>query len=144
MDVSAKKKPEKWERMDPDMAEAIAEGASNGEPVFNIVVGDWKHPWCYRIDFLAWTQTNIDAGTVRGLRLPTVGVFKPVVKEGTRSFPSEETGSAVEEKTYKKIQQRKQQAGSDEPTVEHGAAGHFGRSGFTFGSATWPPNHRRG
>ena len=71
VDVSARKKPEKWVRMDPDMAAAIAEGASNGDAVFDIEVGDWKRPWYYRIDFLAWTQTNIDSGTVRALRLPT-------------------------------------------------------------------------
>ena len=57
--------------MDPDMAEAIADGARNGDAVFDIVVGDMKHPWCYRIDFMAWTQTNIDSGTVRMLRFPT-------------------------------------------------------------------------
>ena len=71
VDVSTKKKPETWVRMDPDMAAAIAEGASNGDAVFDFVVGDWKRPWYYRIDFMAWTQTNIVSGTVRALRLPT-------------------------------------------------------------------------
>ena len=71
VDVSAKNKPEKWVRMDPDMAEAIAEGASSGDAVFDMVVGGWKNPWFYRFDFMAWTQTNLDSGTVRALRLPT-------------------------------------------------------------------------
>ena len=71
VDVSTRKKPETWVRMDPDMAAAIAEGASNGDAVFDIVVGDWKRPWYYRIDLMAWTQTNIDSGTVRALLLPT-------------------------------------------------------------------------
>ena len=53
------------------MAEAIAEGASNGDAIFEIVVGGWKNPWFYRFDFMAWTQTNLDTGTVRMLRLPT-------------------------------------------------------------------------
>ena len=57
--------------MDPDMAEAIAEGASSGDAVFDMVVGGWKNPWFYRFDFMAWTQTNLDSGTVRALRLPT-------------------------------------------------------------------------
>ena len=57
--------------MDPDMADAIAKRASNGDAVFEIVVGDWKNPWHYRFDFMALTQTNLDSGTVRRLRLPT-------------------------------------------------------------------------
>ena len=57
--------------MDPAMAEAVADGARNGDPVCDIVVGDMKNPWFYRIDFLAWTKVNVDTGTVRVLRFPT-------------------------------------------------------------------------
>ena len=71
VDVSARNRPEQWMRMDPDMAEAIADGARNGDAVFEIVVGCWKNPWFYRFDFMAWTQTNLDTGTVRTLRLLT-------------------------------------------------------------------------
>ena len=71
VDASSKNKPEKWVRMDPDMADAIAKRASNGDAVFEIVVGDWKNLWHYRFDFTALTQTNLDSGTVRRLRLPT-------------------------------------------------------------------------
>ena len=39
VDVSASNRPERWVRMDPDMAEAIADGARNGDAVFDIVVG---------------------------------------------------------------------------------------------------------
>ena len=71
VDVSARNRPEQWMPMDPDMAEAIVDGARNGDAVFEIVVGCWKNPWFYRFDFMAWTQTNLDTGTVRTLRLLT-------------------------------------------------------------------------
>ena len=72
LDISTKKKPGRWGRMDPAMAEAIADGARKGDPIFDIAVGDMKNPWVYKIDFLVWTQEkNVDTGTVRMLRFPT-------------------------------------------------------------------------
>ena len=72
LDISSKKKPGRWGRMDPAMAEAIADGARKGDPIFDIAVGDMKNPWVYKIDFLVWTQEkNVDTGTVRMLRFPT-------------------------------------------------------------------------
>ena len=53
------------------MAEAIADGARQGDMIFDICIGDMKNPWVYRINFETWTQENLDSKKVRKIRFPT-------------------------------------------------------------------------
>jgi hypothetical protein len=67
VDLSSKKKPDHWGRMDADMAEAIRKEAQKGETMFTIVYGSTTK-WKYVIDFSDWSQLNVGTGTKRKLR----------------------------------------------------------------------------
>ena len=68
VDLSTKKLKDHWGPMDPEMAEAIRREAQKGETQFEISLMVKKVAWVYKIDFLAWTQENLESGTVRKLR----------------------------------------------------------------------------
>jgi hypothetical protein len=50
------------------MAEAIRCEAQKGKTSFEITLMVKKTVWLYEIDFKAWTQKNMDSGTVRKIR----------------------------------------------------------------------------
>ena len=50
------------------MAEAIRREAQKGKTQFEITLMVKKTAWIYVIDFKAWTQTNLESGTVRKIR----------------------------------------------------------------------------
>ena len=68
VDLSTKKTKDVWGKMDPEMAEAIRREAQKGKTQFEITLMVKKTAWIYVIDFKAWTQTNLESGTVRKIR----------------------------------------------------------------------------
>ena len=50
------------------MAEAIRREAQKGKTQFEITLMVKKTAWVYNIDFLAWTQENLESGTARKIR----------------------------------------------------------------------------
>jgi hypothetical protein len=67
VDLSTKKKPDNWDRMDLGMAQAIRTEAQKGATKFRIVYGKTTK-WTYEIDFADWSQLNVGTGTKRKLR----------------------------------------------------------------------------
>jgi hypothetical protein len=67
VDLSTKKKPDNWGRMDEDMAEMIRQEAQKGKTKFIICYGRTTK-WKYEIDFKDWSQLNMGTGTKRKLK----------------------------------------------------------------------------
>ena len=72
VDLSTKKTKDRWDKMDPEMAEAIRCEAQKGKLQFEITLMVKKTAWEYALDFKAWTQTNLGSGTVRKIRFGEV------------------------------------------------------------------------
>ena len=54
------------------MAEAIRCEAQKGKTQFEITLMVKKTAWLYKFDFMAWTQENMESGTVRKIRFAKV------------------------------------------------------------------------
>jgi hypothetical protein len=67
VDLSTKKKPDVWGRMDEGMAGMIIQEAQKGKTRFIICYGKTTK-WKYEIDFTDWSQLNMGTGTKRKLK----------------------------------------------------------------------------